>query len=223
VVSWVPTATVASSGGFGSVGLQGDGAGFAVGGVYAFQPEALVLDPPATLVITYTDAAAGGLDENAIQLFRWNPAGNNWLPLAAQHDAANNTFTATTSQLGTFTLGYDATPPTIQGLAPAPGAHISNTLPMVSAVIADAGTGVAPASVGVTLDGQAVPAAFVAGTGAVSYWPPVPLAAGAHTLHISAQDVAGNSAAADATFFVVGAGTTPMLPELWLPMIVRDN
>ena len=105
-------------------------------------------------------------------------------------------FTATITQLGTFALGYDATPPQISILEPVNGSIITNTLPLISALVVDTGVGIDPGTVEMRLDGQVVTATYITGTGTLSYVPSSPLSVGRHTAQVSARDVLGNMASA---------------------------
>jgi hypothetical protein len=214
-VGWVPE----NASGASSLALQpametASGAGFVVGGLYTFQPYTLTIDPPATLVITYTDEAAAEVDENHIAMFRWHPEENNWQAMAAISDTAHNTFTATITQLGTFALGYDAAPPELIILDPLDGSRIANPLPLISTLVTDAGSGIAPDTVQMQLDEQVVAAAYITSTGEFVYLPGIPLAMGVHTVTISAADVAGNSGSASATF--------EFASRVYLPLVMRE-
>jgi len=55
----------------------------------------------------------------------------------------------------------------------------------------DTGVGIDPATVVMQLDGQAVVATYIAGTGELVYLPGALLASQEHTLTISAEDVSG--------------------------------
>jgi hypothetical protein len=217
-IGWVPETTA----GTGVLNLlnpalaASSGEGFVVGGIYEFQPYNLTLDPAATLVITYTNEAALGIDESRIGMFRWNPARNNWQPIPAIADTTNNVFTATITQLGTFALGYDATPPQISVSAPMNGSTITNTLPLISALVVDTGVGIDPATVEMRLDGQVVAATYITGTGELMYMPPAPLSVGQHTVTVSARDVVGNQASATISFSI---GSSQRY--IYLPLIRR--
>ena len=201
LTSWVPTGAVeVSQVGLRSAAATASGDGFVVGGIYEFQPYTLTVSPAATLIITYTDEAGTGVDESHIRMFRWNPDDNNWQAVSAQADLAGNIFTATITQLGTFALGYDSTPPQVAIVYPADKSTITNTFPLISALIVDTGVGVDPASVRMQLDGQVVPAAYITGTGELSYLPGAPLASGPHTTTVSVADVVGNTNTVTATF-----------------------
>jgi hypothetical protein len=217
-IGWVPEAAAGAS----ALSLRpalaaASGEGFVVGGIYEFQPYTLTLSPGATLVITYTDEAAAGADESRIGMFRWNPEGNNWQPMAAISDTAHNVFTATITQLGTFALGYDATPPQISILEPVNGSIITNTLPPISALVVDAGVGIDPATVEMRLDGQVVAATYITSTGGLMYQPATPLAAGQHIVIVKAGDVLGNQASASATFIVQSEW------HIYLPLVLRNR
>jgi|GEM_PF-2171500 len=217
-IGWVPEAAAGAS----ALSLRpalaaASGEGFVVGGIYEFQPYTLTLSPGATLVITYTDEAAAGADESRIGMFRWNPEGNNWQPMAAISDTAHNVFTATITQLGTFALGYDATPPQISILEPVNGSIITNTLPLISALVVDTGVGIDPGTVEMRLDGQVVAATYITSTGGLMYQPATPLAAGQHIVIVKAGDVLGNQASASATFIVQSEW------HIYLPLVLRNR
>ena len=213
-VGWVPTSTVSISNlGLRPAAATASGEGFVVGGIYEISPYTLTMSPAATLVITYTDEAATGVDESRLGMFRWNSEGNNWQPMAAQADLTNNTFTAGITQLGTFSLGYDGTPPQVSILAPANSSIISNTLPLISAMVVDGGTGIDPATVEMRLGGQIVAADYITGTGQLLYLPSEPLSPGTYTATVSAADVMGNANSTSATF------TVEVMQSVYLPLI----
>jgi hypothetical protein len=217
-MGWVPTSIV----GIDSLGLSPSmatalGDSFVVGGIYEFSPYTLTLSPSATLVVTYTDEAAAGVDESNVGMFRWNPDGNNWQSMATISDTLHNAFTATITQLGTFTLGCDDTPPEISILAPPDGSTIGNSLPLISALVVDTGAGVDPSTVGMRLGGQVVMANYITGTGQLLYLPGDPLANGTHTVTVSATDVMGHQGSASAAF------TVEVTRCLYLPVILRKH
>ena len=141
-------------------------------------------------------------------MFRWNPEGNNWQPLAATADTARNVFSAAITRLGTFALGYDATPPQITILEPINGSVIDNPLPLISALVVDGGVGIDAGMVKMYLDGQRVAATYIAGTGELTYLPAAPLSAGQHTVVVEAGDVLGNQASATASFNMESGGVS---------------
>jgi len=217
-VGWVPE----GGGSIMALGLSpaagtASGEGFVVGGIYEFRPYTLTLSPAATLVITYTDEAAAGVDESRVGVFRWNPEGNNWQPMDAVSDEVHNVFTATITQLGTFALGYDSTPPQVSIREPVEGGVISNTLPLLVALVVDEGVGIDPATVEMRLDGQVVAAQYITGTGELMYLPSEPLASGSHTVSVSAEDMVGNRGTASAVF------TVEVIHRIYLPLTLRER
>jgi hypothetical protein len=219
-IGWVPSATTEA----GALSLRpgmkaASGEGFVVGGIYEFQPQDLTLSQAATLVISYTDEALGTMDESCIGMFSWNSVENNWQPMAAISDLDNNTFTAAITQLGTFTLGCDPTPPQISILDPLPGSDITNNFPLITALLTDIGVGIDPVTVEIQLDGQSVTASYNAATGELAYLPETSLTLGQHTIDLSAKDVVGNQTDVSAVFTVSSIADDAY--KLFLPLVLR--
>ena len=219
-IGWVPSATTEA----GALSLRpgmeaASGEGFVVGGIYEFQPQDLTLSQAATLVISYTDEALGTMDESCIGMFSWNSVENNWQPMAAISDLDNNTFTAAITQLGTFTLGCDPTPPQISILDPLPGSDITNNLPLITALLTDIGVGIDPVTVEIQLDGQSITASYNAATGELAYLPETSLTPGQHTIDLSAKDVVGNQTDVSAVFTVSSIADDAY--KLFLPLVLR--
>jgi hypothetical protein len=213
VMGWVPTGVTAS--GLSPSLAIASGEDFVVGGIYEFSPASLTISPSATLVITYTDEAAAGVDETKLGLFRWSDEGNNWQLLSAEADPPHNIFTATVSQLGTYALGYDGLPPNVSILSPEDGSTITNTLPLISALVTDRGVGINHGRVVMMLDGEIVAHSYITSTGQVSYLPPEPLKSGSHTVEVMAEDVVGNASASSATF------TVEVVSRIYLPIVLK--
>lgn len=213
--SWVPIEADSNNSSITPALATASGESFVTGGIYEFQPYELAFNPAATLVVTYTNEALNGVNENQLGLFRWNPDGNNWQPLAAQADPVNNSFTASIAQLGTFAVGHDDTLPEIRILAPANGSTIANQYPQFRALISDLGTGIDPATVEMRLDGQIVDATYYQANGELLYSHGQPLANGAHTVRVKASDAVGNTRSTTATF------TVKVIHKVYLPMTRR--
>jgi hypothetical protein len=213
VMGWVPTGVTAS--GLSPSLAIASGEDFVVGGIYEFGPASLTISPSATLVITYTDEAAIGVDETKLGIFRWDEEEHNWQLLSAQTDPAHNIFTATVSQLGTYALGYDGLPPNVSILSPEDGSTITNTLPLISALVTDRGVGINHGRVVMMLDGEIVAHSYITSTGQVSYLPPEPLGSGSHTVEVMAEDVVGNASASSATF------TVEVVHHIYLPLVLK--
>ncbi len=197
------------------------GNGFVVGGVYEFQPTGTLLSEAAILDVSYTDAETQGIDENSLRLFRWNATNNNWQSVPSTVDPTTNKVTGHVSQLGTFAIGYDLTPPVIAFVAPEKSTTTGSAQPLMMALVTDAGVGVDPASVEMKVDGTPVTAKFIAGTGELSFLPPVPLSPGTHVVTISAKDAVGNTGQVS-QFFNVEYASVPNRESLFLPLIQRN-
>ena len=96
----------------------------------------------------------------------------------------------------------DTTPPAIAAFTPASGSFVPTATPAIGAAYADAGSGVDPASVHLTVDGVDVTAAAQVSATAASFTPASPLADGAHTATLTLEDRAGNQAQAATAFTV---------------------
>ncbi|HEY3763973.1 MAG TPA: Ig-like domain-containing protein, partial [Gaiellales bacterium] len=110
----------------------------------------------------------------------------------------------------TFTVN-DAVPPVLSDVRPDDGAATADARPAVSVAIADAGVGVDPASIVVTLDGTDVSAKGAFSGGRFTYTPTASLGLGTHTVIARATDVAGNESAPLTWSFVVIDDTPPVI------------
>lgn len=108
----------------------------------------------------------------------------------------------------TFSV-VDATPPAIADVRPDDGSAGSDRTPAISAAVSDAGIGLDPATVSMTLDGAAVPATLASGR--LSYQPPAELGFGAHTVTVRAADLSGNAAPANTWTFTVRDELPPVV------------
>jgi hypothetical protein len=193
-------------------------AAFVIGGVYQFTPEGLEIEPAATLEITYTAEALGGIDPAGLSIYRWDGNESAWQPLASTVDADNRVVTTTVGQLGTYAIGYDATPPVISIVEPVSGTTQATYYPWITALITDTGVGVDPASVALILDDTPILTAdYYTYTHQLVYTPTIGLANGPHTVEVTARDTAGNEALASSTFTV---NVPPPSIEAMTPTIV---
>jgi hypothetical protein len=94
----------------------------------------------------------------------------------------------------TFTV-RDAVAPVLSDVRPDDGSSTADAAPVLSVAVADAGAGVDPASIVMTLDGNDVSARGVFSGGRFSSTPSAPLAFGPHTVVVRASDLAGNQSA----------------------------
>ena len=90
----------------------------------------------------------------------------------------------------------DTIGPSVTELTPEPGSTTDQATPEIGGTLRDnpGGSGVAPDSIRLTLDGAQVAARYDGETGLVRYRPPEPLASGLHRARLDATDNAGNPA-----------------------------
>jgi len=75
---------------------------------------------PAELTIDYEDADVIYVDEETIDLYRWNESNQTWIPFEGTLDTTSNQIIAQTDQTGVFSLRAEAiyTAPTITSITP---------------------------------------------------------------------------------------------------------
>ncbi len=101
------------------------------------------------------------------------------------------------------TITIDNTPPIISGLSPVPDDHVATNLPEIYAITQDGnGSGIDQTHTRIMVDGTNVTSKAIITSGFVTYKPDEPLADGAHTVMVTAQDMAGNRAHANWSFTV---------------------
>src|SRR4051794_704369 len=107
----------------------------------------------------------------------------------------------------------DAVPPVLSDVRPDAASSSSDATPAISVAVADAGVGVDPASIRMTVDGVDVTADGSYAGGRFSYTPASDLGFGAHTVSVSASDTAGNRSAPLAWSFDVADETPPAVTD----------
>jgi|GEM_PF-2425022 len=145
---------------------------------------------PASLVLTLDGAALVASYDPATGKVAAVPASalaDGWhsLVLTAK-DLVGNQATSTE-----WRFAVDTTPPVIAILSPANGAATNDATPALSASVADAISGVDPASLILTLDGTAIAATFANGVATANV--ASPLADGWHVAVLTAKDMLGNA------------------------------
>ncbi len=101
------------------------------------------------------------------------------------------------------TVTIDNTPPVISGLSPASDDSIATNMPEIYAITQDGdGSGIDQSHTRLMVDGTDVTSKAIITPGFVTYKPGEPLADGAHTVMVTAQDMAGNRAHANWSFSV---------------------
>jgi hypothetical protein len=63
-----------------------------------------MLSAPATLTVSYANAALAHLDTRSLQLYRWDEAQRSWVALTGSRDPGRQTITVQTDRLGEFDL-----------------------------------------------------------------------------------------------------------------------
>jgi hypothetical protein len=89
----------------------------------------------------------------------------------------------------------DAVAPVLSDVRPDDGSSTSDASPVISVAVADAGVGVDPASIVMTLDGNDISAHGAFSAGRFTSTPGAPLGFGLHTVVVRASDLAGNRSA----------------------------
>jgi hypothetical protein len=107
----------------------------------------------------------------------------------------------------------DAVAPVISDVRPDAGSSSSDATPVISVAVADAGVGVDPASIRMTVDGVDVTADGAYAAGRFGYTPASDLGFGAHTVSVVASDTAGNQAAPLTWSFDVADETPPSVTD----------
>ncbi|MDM8541001.1 FlgD immunoglobulin-like domain containing protein [Desulfococcaceae bacterium HSG9] len=74
--------------------------------IYEIRPAGYQFVKPCTLSIYYTDAQLGGIDENTLNIFRWNPITQQWIYVDADLDTANNVLTTSISNFNDYEVYY---------------------------------------------------------------------------------------------------------------------
>ncbi|HKV69151.1 MAG TPA: hypothetical protein VJN72_13760 [Gaiellales bacterium] len=107
----------------------------------------------------------------------------------------------------------DAVPPVISDVRPDAGSSSSDATPVISAAVADAGVGVDPGSIRMTVDGVDVTAQGGFANGRFDYTPPSDLGFGPHTVSVTASDAAGNRSAPLTWSFDVADESAPTVTD----------
>ena len=135
-------------------------------------------------------------DGDGVAMFQWDSQFQQWLPLNAirNHDM----FVTTVDRFGSYALLIDRMPPIIGTVFPKDSSEVQLEQFLVIHEITDEGSGVD--FIQLWVDDQAVQFLYEYTTGQLTYVPSN-LAAGRHTLEVSATDRAGNEARRKMEFF----------------------
>jgi hypothetical protein len=107
----------------------------------------------------------------------------------------------------------DATPPVLDDVRPDDGSAGADRTPAISFAVSDAGTGLDPASISLTVDGRDVTARGELAGGRFGYVPSEPLGFGSHSVSARATDRSGNVSAPLTWSFQVRDETPPVIAQ----------
>ena len=107
----------------------------------------------------------------------------------------------------------DATPPVLGDVRPDDASAGADRSPVISFAVSDAGTGVDPTSISLTVDGRDVTARGVLTGGRFAYVPSDPLGYGSHSVSARAGDRSGNVSAPLTWSFQVRDETPPVIAQ----------
>ncbi|OGY68903.1 MAG: hypothetical protein A3B94_01185 [Candidatus Jacksonbacteria bacterium RIFCSPHIGHO2_02_FULL_43_10] len=161
----------------------------------------------ATLIKTLQDSRAlnpdpviwDGTNNSSVQV----SAGTYTIEIIADDDANNRTTDTS------VTITVDNTAPTIGTLVPSDSSYTSDSTPLISATLSEAGSGIFSASIMVTVDGDPVTIDGFA-DGVASYTPSVALLDGSYTVTVDVSDNGGTSAVQAVWSFTVDT-TDPII------------
>ncbi len=122
--------------------------------------------------------------------------------MTATIDPANNMVTSTIGALGTYAVGFDDQPPTIDEIVPASGEAQATYRPQFRITLHDSGSGVDPASLRLEVNGMAVNTTYSPMVGMFWYSPTVPFSNGAYTMSIYTADTTGNAITVTSPFTI---------------------
>ena len=107
----------------------------------------------------------------------------------------------------------DTTPPVLGDVRPDDGSAGADRTPAISFAVSDAGTGLDPAAISLTVDGRDVTARGVLAGGRFGYVPSDPLGFGSHSVSARATDRSGNVSAPLTWSFQVRDETPPVIAQ----------
>ena len=166
---------------------------------------------PATLHVVLDGADVAAAGTYAAGHFSLVPASN--LAYGMHHvkvTVSDRSGNAMPAVQWTFAVA-DVTPPILSDATPKHGSSGADRTPAVSFQVADAGIGVDPDTITVTLDGSPAGAGASFADGRFSYVPPAPLGFGVHTVSARVSDLAGNRSPALSWSFTVADEQPPVI------------
>jgi flagellar hook assembly protein FlgD len=77
-----------------------------VGNIYEIRPAGYEFTKNCTLQMYYTDVQLGGIEENSLKIYRWNPISQRWVFVPAELDIENNVLTTILTEFNEFEVYY---------------------------------------------------------------------------------------------------------------------
>lgn len=171
-----------------------------VRGLTILEPIYVVESPVERAAVSFQIALPFPIDRSrggdGVAMFQWDSQFQLWLPLNAIRD--RNMFVATVDRFGSYALLIDRVPPIISTVFPKDSSEVQPERFLVVHEITDEGSGVG--LIQLWVDDRTVQFLYEDTTGRLTYVPSN-LAAGRHTLEVSATDRAGNEARRKMEFF----------------------
>ena len=150
---------------------------FAQSDVYDIAPDDVTFDPAVDVTLDYAEDFEG--DPADLRVFRYDAAARIWRPVTSTFDPDGRTVTGAVTEFGTFIVGHDLTPPTVD---------VGELNGGLLATIGDTGSGVDPGSIELLVDGRSSEFEFDADSGTFGAFD---LPAGAR-IALTVADGAGN-------------------------------
>jgi hypothetical protein len=194
------------------IGTPSTEGSFAIGGTYLLEPENGTLSRPASLTISCSAAELGTRKPASLSIYRYDPMGRLWSPLATTYDSTKQTFSAQITQMGGYCVGGDTEPPVVELLLPAGAPAVGTTAtPQLTVSCRDAGSGVTPESLAFSLNGQPLTATWSPAAQTATMFVTEPLGEGEHSLQVRAVDGNGNVTTASLPFEIRQKPEVPTL------------
>jgi hypothetical protein len=164
---------------------------------FEIQPEQLLLKNPATINIL---PEKPGISPDKFSLYYSSPNKDRWYYIGIR---SGSNIEGQTSGGGKFGILKDIKPPSITGVRPKNGSHITDKTPSLSGVITDDLSGLKEETqLEMTIDGIWVPAYYDIDSHKYSYQVRNNLSKGSHKFSITAVDNQGNKAVVTSIFTV---------------------
>jgi len=170
-----------------------------LGALHAIRPFSLALKAPVEIDLR---TGRGAVSPAKVGLFHLSVKGEpQYVP--ARFDRNSRSFQGFVEKPGEYFLAVDDSPPELALEWPAPGDSISNERPFVLIRVEEAGAGVDPRDIEMTLDGRPVYGEWDQEEKVIRYRPWESLAPGRHEVSVRVTDRAENDSRIRSEFYVV--------------------